>query len=185
MVQSFEHLEEKHTEFTQLVEDDEEFEVEEMWLEECQEMFLEYSHSAADYVEAVDSEKSSGTNNEDNIVLENDVDNDDGVSIGVEQLAIDRSEDSPNNSNLSTDTNDTTNTNVITGINNNSLEEKKKWISSKLNQKQPTIPITIKEELKTNIFLRCNNSTVKKSLNMENSTELEVFKKLRDLKDVF
>ena len=70
-------------------------------------------------------------------------------------------------------------------INNNSLEEKKKWISSKLNQKQPTIPITIKEELKTNIFLRCNNSTVKKSLNMENSTELEVFKKLRDLKDVF
>jgi hydroxyacylglutathione hydrolase len=68
---------------------------------------------------------------------------------------------------------------------NNKLEEKKNWIVSMLHQKQPTIPITIKEELITNIFLRCDNSKVKKSLNMENATELEVFKKLRDLKDVF
>jgi hydroxyacylglutathione hydrolase len=70
-------------------------------------------------------------------------------------------------------------------INNNSLKEKKKWIAFRLNQKKPTIPITIKEELNTNIFLRCDNSVIKKSLDMTNSTELEVFKKLRDLKDVF
>ena len=68
---------------------------------------------------------------------------------------------------------------------NNKLEEKKKWIISRLHQKQPTIPVTIKEELDTNIFLRCDNSKVKKSLHMENATDLEVFKKLRDLKDVF
>jgi|TARA_B110000259_G_scaffold168394_1_gene197420 hydroxyacylglutathione hydrolase len=68
---------------------------------------------------------------------------------------------------------------------NNKLEEKKKWIISRLHQKQPTIPVTVKEELDTNIFLRCNNSRVKKSLHMENATDLEVFKKLRDLKDVF
>ena len=68
---------------------------------------------------------------------------------------------------------------------NNSLEGKKKWIISRLSQKQPTIPTTVKEELDTNIFLRCDNFDVKKSLSMENSTELEVFKKLRDLKDVF
>ena len=68
---------------------------------------------------------------------------------------------------------------------NNKLEEKKKWITSRLHQKQPTIPVTVKEELDTNIFLRCNNSRVKKSLHMENATDLEVFKKLRDLKDVF
>jgi hydroxyacylglutathione hydrolase len=68
---------------------------------------------------------------------------------------------------------------------NNRLDEKKKWIISKLDQKQPTIPTTVKEELETNIFLRCDNPEVKKSLNMENSTEFEVFKKLRDLKDVF
>jgi hydroxyacylglutathione hydrolase len=70
-------------------------------------------------------------------------------------------------------------------INNSSLKEKKKWIAFRLNQKKPTIPITIKEELNTNIFLRCDNSLIKKSLDMTNSTELEVFKKLRDLKDVF
>jgi hydroxyacylglutathione hydrolase len=69
--------------------------------------------------------------------------------------------------------------------NNNSLEEKKKWIKSKLDQKKPTIPTTVNEELNTNIFLRCDVSAVKKSLGMGDSTELEVFKKLRDLKDVF
>jgi len=70
-------------------------------------------------------------------------------------------------------------------INNNKLEERKKWIISRLDQKLPTIPITLKEELNTNIFLRCDNPEVKKSLDMEDSTELEVFKKLRDLKDIF
>jgi hydroxyacylglutathione hydrolase len=70
-------------------------------------------------------------------------------------------------------------------FNNDYLKKKKKWIISRLDQKQPTIPITIGEELNTNIFLRCNSSEVKKSLCMENSSELEVFKKLRDLKDAF
>ena len=65
------------------------------------------------------------------------------------------------------------------------LKDKKNWVSSKLNLKHPTIPVTVEEELNTNIFLRCDTSVVKKSLGMENSTELEVFKKLRDLKDVF
>ena len=70
-------------------------------------------------------------------------------------------------------------------INNTRLKEKEKWIISKLSQKQPTIPITVNEELDTNIFLRCDIPEVKKSLGMEDSTELEVFKRLRDLKDVF
>jgi len=70
-------------------------------------------------------------------------------------------------------------------IDNNKLKKKKKWIISKLSKKEPTIPITIEEELNTNIFLRCNILAVKKSLNMENSSEIEIFKKLRDLKDNF
>jgi len=70
-------------------------------------------------------------------------------------------------------------------VDNNNLKEREKWITSKLGLKQPTIPTTIGEELNMNIFLRCDISSVKKSLGMENSTELEVFKKLRDLKDVF
>ena len=68
---------------------------------------------------------------------------------------------------------------------NNFLKDKKNWILSKLNKKEPTIPTTIKDELKTNIFLRCNVFAVKKSLDMENSSEVEIFKKLRDLKDGF
>ena len=67
----------------------------------------------------------------------------------------------------------------------NDLTEREKCITTRLNLKQPTIPTTLGLELNTNIFLRCDNSKVKKSLDMENSTELEVFKKLRDLKDVF
>jgi hydroxyacylglutathione hydrolase len=70
-------------------------------------------------------------------------------------------------------------------FNNNKLKEKKKWLFSKLSKKKPTIPITIEEELNTNIFLRCDVSSVKESLGMKNSSELEIFKKLRDLKDSF
>jgi hydroxyacylglutathione hydrolase len=70
-------------------------------------------------------------------------------------------------------------------INNNKLKNKKEWTISRLNQKLPTIPTTVNEELNTNIFLRCTNTEVKKTLDMENATELEVFKKLRGLKDVF
>ena len=68
---------------------------------------------------------------------------------------------------------------------NNFLKDKKKWITSKLDKKEPTIPTTIKEELNTNIFLRCDVLAIKKSLGMENSPEVEIFKKLRDLKDSF
>ena len=70
-------------------------------------------------------------------------------------------------------------------IDNNKLAEKKKWVKSKLSKKEPTIPVTIEEELNTNIFLRCDLLAVKKSLGMENSSEVEIFKKLRDLKDSF
>ena len=70
-------------------------------------------------------------------------------------------------------------------IDNNRLEDKKKWITKKLIEKEPTIPITLGEELNTNIFLRCDILAVKKSLGMENSSEVEIFKKLRDLKDSF
>ena len=70
-------------------------------------------------------------------------------------------------------------------IDNNRLKEKEKWITSKLSKKEPTIPVTIEEELNTNIFLRCDVLAVKKSLGMENSSEVEIFKKLRDLKDSF
>ena len=65
------------------------------------------------------------------------------------------------------------------------LREKEVWINLKTNKKEPSIPVSIEEELKTNIFLRCDAPSVKKSLGMENSSEVEIFKKLRDLRDSF
>tara|TARA_B100001093_G_scaffold93988_1_gene86147 strand:- start:712 stop:1473 length:762 start_codon:yes stop_codon:yes gene_type:complete len=69
--------------------------------------------------------------------------------------------------------------------NNEHLKKKKDWINAKVKSKLPTTPITIKEELKTNIFLRCDEQSVKNALNLNNSSELEIFVKLRDLKDNF
>ena len=70
-------------------------------------------------------------------------------------------------------------------FNNHYLKEKIEWVDSKKNKKEPTVPITIKEELNTNIFLRCDVPYIKKILGMENSSEVEIFKKLRDLRDSF
>ena len=70
-------------------------------------------------------------------------------------------------------------------FNNHFLKEKKKWVDSRISKKEPTLPVTIEEELNTNIFLRCDVPSVKKNLGMENSSEVEIFKKLRDLKDSF
>ena len=58
-------------------------------------------------------------------------------------------------------------------------------IKTKLKYSQPTVPTTIREEIKTNIFLRCDDPIIKKSLDLNNSSEDEVFSRLRDLKDNF
>ena len=69
--------------------------------------------------------------------------------------------------------------------NNHYLNNKENWLKDRFKKKLPSIPTTIEEELNTNIFLRCDKSSIKKTLNMEGSSEEEVFKKLRDLKDGF
>ena len=69
--------------------------------------------------------------------------------------------------------------------NNSSLKKKSTEINSKIKNKIPTIPTTIGEELKTNIFLRLDDSDVKKTLNLKDSSNQEIFSKLRDLKDIF
>ena len=68
---------------------------------------------------------------------------------------------------------------------NTFLKEKEIDIKKKLNSNQPTIPSTLEQEIKTNIFLRCNDPEIKRALDLKDSTELEVFSKLRDLKDTF
>jgi hydroxyacylglutathione hydrolase len=49
----------------------------------------------------------------------------------------------------------------------------------------PTVPSILEQELKSNIFLRCNQNDLKIKLNMENIEDYKVFKKVRDLKDAF
>lgn len=69
--------------------------------------------------------------------------------------------------------------------NNTHLKKKKNAVELILNIKKPTIPSTIEEEIKTNIFFKFNDPDVKKALNLENSSDIEIFTKLRDLKDNF
>ena len=49
----------------------------------------------------------------------------------------------------------------------------------------PTIPTKLEDELKSNIFLRCNQNDLKVKLRMKNQEDFKVFKKVRDLKDSF
>ena len=69
--------------------------------------------------------------------------------------------------------------------NNEFLKKKSDWINSKIESKSPTIPTSIGEEKETNIFLRCNELSVKNALHLNNASEQEIFSKLRDLKDSF
>ena len=49
----------------------------------------------------------------------------------------------------------------------------------------PTIPSVLDDELKSNIFLRCNQNDLKININMKNEEDFKVFKKVRDLKDSY
>ena len=49
----------------------------------------------------------------------------------------------------------------------------------------PTIPVRLEDELKSNIFLRCDQNDLKVKLKMKNQEDSKVFKKVRDLKDSF
>jgi hydroxyacylglutathione hydrolase len=68
---------------------------------------------------------------------------------------------------------------------NTLLKKKREIIKSNLSEKKPTVPSTIGDEIKMNIFFKCHDPVVKKALNLENSSDLEIFMKLRDLKDNF
>ena len=68
---------------------------------------------------------------------------------------------------------------------NTFLKEKEIEIQKKLSSRQPTIPTTLGQEIKTNIFLRCDVPQIKHNLGLKNSSEAKVFSKLRDLKDSF
>ncbi len=69
--------------------------------------------------------------------------------------------------------------------NNTFLKEREIDVLKKLKSNQPTVPSTLGQEIKTNIFLRCNDPEIKYTLGLNDSSEVDVFSKLRDLKDTF
>jgi len=69
--------------------------------------------------------------------------------------------------------------------NNIDLKKKFEKIKKLRSENLPTIPSLLDEELKSNIFLRCDKNDLKIKLNMKNQEDFKVFKKVRDLKDSF
>ena len=70
-------------------------------------------------------------------------------------------------------------------LNNIDLKKKFEEIKKLRSKNLPTVPTILKDELKANIFLRCDQNDVKIKLNMKNQEDYKVFKKVRDLKDSF
>ena len=68
---------------------------------------------------------------------------------------------------------------------NINLEERILEVKKKIKNNLPTIPVPISKELETNIFLRFDQQQIKNNLEMNNSSKLEIFTKLRTLKDQF
>ena len=68
---------------------------------------------------------------------------------------------------------------------NVALKDKSLKLNSILKKNLPSIPTTINDEIKMNIFLRFDNASVKEGLNLKDSSDQEIFSKLRDLKDTF
>ena len=69
--------------------------------------------------------------------------------------------------------------------NNIDLKKKFEEIKKLRSKNLPTIPSSLEKELKSNIFLRCDQNDLKIKLNMKNQEDFKVFRKVRDLKDSF
>jgi len=69
--------------------------------------------------------------------------------------------------------------------NNNDLKKHFEKIKKLRSDNLPTIPSNLDDEIKSNIFLRCDQNDLKIKLGMENQEDLKVFRKVRDLKDAF
>ena len=69
--------------------------------------------------------------------------------------------------------------------NNEDLKKQFKKIKELRLKNLPTVPSVLRNEINSNIFLRCDQGDLKAELNMKNQEELKVFTKVRDLKDKF
>ena len=70
-------------------------------------------------------------------------------------------------------------------VENTDLKKKFEKIKKLRSENLPTIPTSLEDELKLNIFLKCDQNDLKSKLNMKNQEDFKVFRKVRDLKDAF
>ncbi|GAB4186260.1 MAG: hydroxyacylglutathione hydrolase [Simkaniaceae bacterium] len=54
-----------------------------------------------------------------------------------------------------------------------------------LSKGLPSVPFTLAEEKKTNPFLRSHLAAIKKAIDMEDATEIEIFERLREMRNGF
>ncbi|MCA1796025.1 MAG: hydroxyacylglutathione hydrolase [Geobacteraceae bacterium] len=65
------------------------------------------------------------------------------------------------------------------------VRRKRQQVEKLRRSKEPTLPVSLKEEMVTNPFLRPHDSALRHALRMEESTDLEVFTALRQRKNRF
>jgi hydroxyacylglutathione hydrolase len=69
--------------------------------------------------------------------------------------------------------------------NNSELKEKYNQISKNIKNKLPSVPSTLGDEIRLNIFLKFDDLNFKKRIGLGDLNEVDFFKKIRDLKDNF
>lgn len=69
--------------------------------------------------------------------------------------------------------------------NNVDIQHRLDRVKAQRQRQEPTVPTTLEIEFKTNPFLRVDQADLKKALNMEKATDVEVFSKIRAMKDRF
>ena len=74
---------------------------------------------------------------------------------------------------------------IASVVNNDNIEEKIKILEELRNTNGRSIPTLLSDEMDLNLFLKADNNEVARALGMENANALDVFTRLRSLKDNF
>ena len=96
----YDDLVQKHEKFTELIEEDEAFEVEEHWLEECQRQFLDLESRAKEYMQETLNEKGSSEkadNEQGGITVEDETTENENTN--VEEISSGMQVETPHNQN--------------------------------------------------------------------------------------
>ena len=74
---------------------------------------------------------------------------------------------------------------IASVVNNDSIEEKIKILEKLRNANGRSIPTLLSDEMNLNLFLKADDNEVARALGMKDANALDVFTRLRSLKDNF